>query len=481
MNLTPAKADAVSLKDVPTNFWGYANIQWGVNNQVVDGYQDETFKPNQVVEQAEFLAMLIRAFQPSDFKQESDPNNWSTPYKQYASKMGWHVVTPSSLGGHTSYIFLNRGMVAQLISNATGKNYSMDDSIQYLLDIRLAKGKTDTSIEGFKKGDEVTRAEAITFIQRLKQVVGKLQPSPSTEEKYVPQTSAEAAREQATKEKVAMRNLQNGGRVAVSGDWIFTNPSDQSPSLSKWSKDGSNKIKLSDDNAQSINIVGDLLYYTVQSDSGIYKMRQNGTERIKVSSVSSSKIVVNQNWIYYLDMNDAGINRMKLDGTEINNVISEKGINNFFINDNQLYFQNETNELFRAELSGSVKKKINENISKSFIIEDGWSYYVKGQNLYKSSLDGTTTILLHSVDPMLDNGPLYDSLQYRDEWIYFLHGRVGFSSSIYIEKIRIDGTGHTRVAHARYGMQLYDADPFFYVWTNALNTTEMKIELANNL
>ncbi|MBE1441657.1 S-layer homology domain-containing protein [Paenibacillus sp. OAS669] len=45
VNLNPAK---------PTNFWGYANIQWGINNQVVDGYPDGTFKPNQIVEQVEF-------------------------------------------------------------------------------------------------------------------------------------------------------------------------------------------------------------------------------------------------------------------------------------------------------------------------------------------------------------------------------------------------------------------------------------------
>jgi hypothetical protein len=75
---------------------------------------------------------------------------------------------------------------------------------------------------------------------------------------------------------------------------------------------------------------------------------------------------------------------------------------------------------------------------------------------------------------------LHGSLQIRDEWIYFLHGKVGFSSTIKIEKIKIDGTGHTRVANARYGMQLYDADSFFFVWTKGFNTTENIIEHATN-
>lgn len=147
-------------------------------------------------------------------------------------------------------------------------------------------------------------------------------------------------------------------------------------------------------------------------------------------------MAVHQNWIYYLDVNDTGIYRMKLDGTETNNVISEKEVNNFFITGNQLYFiQYDTNELFQVDLSGAGKKKINDNISGSFIIEDGWSYYVKGQNLYKSSLDGTTTILLHSVDPMRDNGPIYNSLQYRDGWIYFCMEELGLFQIFILRKL----------------------------------------------
>lgn len=198
MYLHPLNASTISFNDVSPSFWGYSNIQWAIENKIVDGYLDGSFKPNQNVEQAEFIAMLIRAFQPSDFDATSETGEWSISYIRYANKMGWNVITPSSLGGHKSYIYLNRGMAAKLLVNATGKNFSMDDSIQYLLDIGLAKGKTDTSIEGFKKGDEVTRAEAITFIQRLKQVISNLQSTPSTEKIYIPQTSA---REQIKKRK----------------------------------------------------------------------------------------------------------------------------------------------------------------------------------------------------------------------------------------------------------------------------------------
>ncbi|WP_068664098.1 hypothetical protein [Paenibacillus oryzisoli] len=82
---------------------------------------------------------------------------------------------------------------------------------------------------------------------------------------------------------------------------------------------------------------------------------------------------------------------------------------------------------------------------------------------------------------MQDNGPMYNSLQYRDGWIYFLHGRAGLVSDIYLKKVRIDGTGLTRIANASKGMKLYDADSLLYVWSNALNSTEMTIQPAIEL
>ncbi|ALS22901.1 hypothetical protein IJ22_25280 [Paenibacillus naphthalenovorans] len=69
--------------------------------------------------------------------------------------------------------------------------------------------------------------------------------------------------EQRNKEQLVQNNLINGGLLAVSGDWIYTNPSSSTPSLARWSIDGSSRMKLSDDNARSINVVDDWIYYTV--------------------------------------------------------------------------------------------------------------------------------------------------------------------------------------------------------------------------
>lgn len=190
--ISPSYASNISFTDVPPNFWGYQNIQWAINNQVIDGYPDGTFKPNQNVNQNEFLAMLIRAYQPKDFSVAAYTNkDWALPYVDYSKKMGWNIaMTASTVDLDSSYYRpvaappITRGFVARIIANATGKNYSEDDSIQYLLDTGLSDGKTGKSVVGFSKDDTLTRTEALTFIQRLKSVDSNLKSSPTAIENY---------------------------------------------------------------------------------------------------------------------------------------------------------------------------------------------------------------------------------------------------------------------------------------------------------
>lgn len=71
------------------------------------------------------------------------------------------------------------------------------------------------------------------------------------------------------------------------------------------------------------------------------------------------------------------------------------------------------------------------------------------------STDGTVNIPLYLLDQPL-NG-----FQYRDGWIYFIRGSFGIMGSASIEKIRIDGTGHTALGNAR-ATSLYFAGADLY-------------------
>ncbi|MDQ1911819.1 S-layer homology domain-containing protein [Paenibacillus sp. GD4] len=177
---TPVKADPLSFSDVPPQFWGYAPIQWAVDRKVVDGYPDGTFHPNQAVTQNDFLAMLIRAYQPDDFRPNPQEKDWALPYLQYGTQLGWGLAWTPSQGNPP----ITRGTVARIITNASGKNYTLDDSVQYLLDTGLSDGKTAKTPEGYQKNDTLTRTEALTFVQRMREKVPDLQPKPNEEQKY---------------------------------------------------------------------------------------------------------------------------------------------------------------------------------------------------------------------------------------------------------------------------------------------------------
>lgn len=217
LNPSPSLAGTPSFKDVTADFWGYQNIQWAVDNQLLDGYPDGTFGPNQYVKQSEFLEMLLRAFKPNDFVQASNTGISSASYINYALKKGWKIIAPSSLQGPSDDVYLTRGMAAQQIVNTAGKNYDIDDSIQYVLDNGLSEGKTGKSLEGFKKNDPMTRTEAVTFIQRLR-YARNLKFSPAKEEKYLNHWNGVQL----------PRGSRNGGNSNSSLAYFKTNPSSRS-------------------------------------------------------------------------------------------------------------------------------------------------------------------------------------------------------------------------------------------------------------
>ncbi|WP_051775169.1 S-layer homology domain-containing protein [Paenibacillus tyrfis] len=188
-----ASANESGFKDVTPDHWGYETISWAKENGIVDGYPDGTFKPEQSVGQTEFLAMLIRAYKPKGFSEQSSDSDWRTPYIQYGFKMGWagSYITPpaSKLSSFPKpEISEPRMYVAKLITNASGRSYDFDDSIRFLLDSGLSNGKTDNTVSGFQGNELLTRAEAVTFIKNVKSKLDMLYPAPEFITTYDPKT-----------------------------------------------------------------------------------------------------------------------------------------------------------------------------------------------------------------------------------------------------------------------------------------------------
>ncbi|WP_277467664.1 MULTISPECIES: S-layer homology domain-containing protein [unclassified Paenibacillus] len=149
------------FKDMKSH-WSADSVAWAVSKNIVSGYDDGTFKPNNAVTEAEFLSMLIRNFRPDIRK---GTMSWSEPYYELASSLNYPV-DPSDTEEHNSPI--SRLRVAELIASTQGVHYDGDDSIRYMYSKGLAKGTGDQpTIAGFNGSKTLTRAEAVQFIKNL--------------------------------------------------------------------------------------------------------------------------------------------------------------------------------------------------------------------------------------------------------------------------------------------------------------------------
>ncbi|MCZ8517870.1 MULTISPECIES: DUF5050 domain-containing protein [Paenibacillus] len=283
-------------------------------------------------------------------------------------------------------------------------------------------------------------------------------------------------------------NLNNGGQLAVADDWMYLNPNssyDGPNYLYKMKLDGSGKTRLTDDNAGSINVVGDWVYYTVVDKSknvhqGIYKVRTDGTERTKLSDAPAGRITVDGDWIYYVDQEltgqeqysvgfykTKGIKKIRTDGSgestlfqgTLSDSVSSVVTDSIHVLKDWIYFIQPGDGKHPAVLS-----KIRKDGSQltplastgdfdTFLIAEGWIYYGTNNQLFKMMLEGSSSIPLRKFDQHVN----FNTLNYHDGWLYYVKGSFGIMGSAVIEKIRIDGSEPTEVTGGVRAVNLFFA------------------------
>lgn len=157
-----------AFPDLPATHWAYRTIVWAQEQGIIRGLPNGHAAPDRIVTNAEFIAMINRAFVPgsryeADYNQIRVPEGsaWDLKDHRFAVHMNW----PVSYERRADVI--TRGEVARLLAAVMGMTCTEDEAIVYLLDNGLAKGKTAPTIQGFMAQDRLTRAEAVTFIHNL--------------------------------------------------------------------------------------------------------------------------------------------------------------------------------------------------------------------------------------------------------------------------------------------------------------------------
>lgn len=166
MGLLAQPLNATASAPLPADVqghWALPYIEWATGEGLAQGYEDGTFKPQNLVTESEFLAMLLRSYQLVT-KENEYGSSWSHAYYDYGQGLGWPLSFNNQRGG------FKRGDAAKLLaSSLNGKAFSETEAVQWLLDQGISQGRSSATVSGFQPGGDLTRAEALTFLFNVKQ------------------------------------------------------------------------------------------------------------------------------------------------------------------------------------------------------------------------------------------------------------------------------------------------------------------------
>ncbi len=183
--------------------WAETDIQYGVDNGIVNGYNDGTFKPNAEITRAEFTKMMIASFCENleiDLTEFDDGSHWAAKYNNFAAENLFYIdktvtyddVSPALLEGENYNYPIRRWEIAYMLCSTLVNAYGIDrmdaeytDKNQtYLTYGELIEAAISTCIGvGILQGDEnanfnaqkkATRAEAVTIVSRLDRFTKKV-------------------------------------------------------------------------------------------------------------------------------------------------------------------------------------------------------------------------------------------------------------------------------------------------------------------
>lgn len=195
-SMMPVVAFAHNFTDV-SGHWAESEIEYAVSNNMVNGYKDNTFKPNNTVSRAEFLKMLIASLCENldgDPEGHGDGKHWASKYYNFGVESGTIVpndqvvfdgVSPAVLEGENYDYPIKRWEMAYLLYCCLRTVFGFDDEPATFNDVEATVANYGEDMEiivgvciksGLIKGDNFgnfnpakngTRAEAVTIINRL--------------------------------------------------------------------------------------------------------------------------------------------------------------------------------------------------------------------------------------------------------------------------------------------------------------------------
>lgn len=173
--LPTQKAEAKRIfNDVSTNHFAYDAIKWAYDFNIVSGYADGTFRPNQTVTEQQFAQLLVSYFELEPVVDELTKfsKNEISSDANYNTLAAYQVPLNGYFDNQIRGAAIKRGTVAQALAYLLNNDTALNPSIRFLMNHDISNGQNpkyeNTNIQRFfGTTNNLTRAQLVTFFYKL--------------------------------------------------------------------------------------------------------------------------------------------------------------------------------------------------------------------------------------------------------------------------------------------------------------------------
>jgi hypothetical protein len=165
---------AEPFSDVGASHWAYDSIQWGVQNKLISGFPDGTYRPSDLITEEQFATMFAKyIFKDKNLQNapsEEKYYGWSKWSDTYYDEMLEYSLPFSGYDSHGSREApLLRGELARLVAAKNGFNLDYRQAVYYMYENDISYGLEGDKLtfNSYGKDIPVKREQIPAFMQRL--------------------------------------------------------------------------------------------------------------------------------------------------------------------------------------------------------------------------------------------------------------------------------------------------------------------------
>lgn len=282
-------------------------------------------------------------------------------------------------------------------------------------------------------------------------------------------------------------NSNNNGSVVLGDDgYTYYLNSGDNNTIYKTDDTGEYNLQIGLDKAQYMNEQSGWIYYSNYSDNQkIYRIKTDGSRREKVCDDSAAYLVVYGDWIYYSNhsqqgrlyrigvsagastkddvqpdpstyvVDASGTHGLPIDTINSSQMVPYDEVAYINVVDNWVYYVNNSDDhkLYKMDLSGNFRTKVNDEWSECPQVVNGEIYYCsKTGEIMKLATDGSTGVVDLGEQADNSNADKTFCINVSGDWIYY--SNKNDNKTLY--KVSVDGSGQ------KYKLTNF---PIYYVMT----------------